>query len=89
MISSRRAEPVSVDRDLPERTDPRTRRPLPEGIRYRPDRGGKYQVRVWGIGMDGVWKERTSLVDTLKEAKALGAESAARQFPEASMKLTD
>ena len=89
MISSRRAGPVSVDRDLPERTDPRTRRPLPEGIRYRPDRGGKYQVRVWGIGMDGVWKERTSLVDTLKEAKALRAESAARQFPEGSMKLTD
>lgn len=69
------------------RVDPRTRRALPEGIRYRADRGGKYQVRVWGIGRDGEWKERAKLVDTLKEAKALRAESATRQFPEGSMKL--
>lgn len=71
------------------RVDPRTRKQLPEGIRYRADRGGRYQVRVWGVGRDGAWKERTNLVETLKEAKALRAESATRQFPEGSMKLDD
>lgn len=73
----------------PSRLDPRTRRSLPEGIRYRADRGGKYQVRVWGVGRDGEWKERTTLVGTLKEAKALRADQSAKQFPEGSMKLDD
>jgi len=71
------------------RLDPRTRRSLPDGIRYHADRGGKYQVRVWGVGRDGEWRERTTLVGTLKEAKALRADQSAKQFPEGSMKLDD
>jgi integrase len=62
---------------------------LPEGIRYRADRGGKYQVRTWGVGRNGEWKERTALVDTLKQAKALRADGATRQFPDGNMKLED
>ncbi len=46
-------------------------------------------MRVWGVGRGGKWKERTTLVETLKEAKALRAESATRQFPEGSMRLED
>lgn len=80
---------MTSDEGRTPRIDPKTRRTLPEGVRYRGDRGGKYQVRVWGVGRDGEWKERATLVDTLKEAKALRAESAARQFPEGSMKLED
>ncbi|CDK01657.1 MULTISPECIES: site-specific integrase [unclassified Microbacterium] len=71
------------------RIDPKTLRTLPEGIRYRADRGGKYQVRIWGVGRNGEWKERATLVDSLKEAKALRADGAARQFPEGSMRLGD
>jgi integrase len=71
------------------RLDPKTRRPLPEGIRYRADRGGKYQVRIWGVGRDGQWRERTALVSTIKEAKALRAESERRQFPEGSLRLDE
>jgi integrase len=71
------------------RLDPRTRRALPEGIRYREDRGGKYQVRLWGVGRNGEWKERTALVASLREAKALRAENQKRRFPEGSIKLED
>ena len=39
------------------RIDPKTRRALPAGIRYREDRK-KYQVRVWAVGMNGEWRER-------------------------------
>ena len=51
-----------------ERLDPRTRKPLPEGIRYRADRG-KYQVRVWATGLNGEDRERSFLVGSLAEAK--------------------
>lgn len=71
------------------RLDPKTRRPLPEGIRYRADRGGQYQVRIWGVGRNGEWRERTALVGTIKEAKALRAESEIRRFPEGSMRLDE
>ena len=47
-----------------ERIDPKTRRPLPEGIRFRKDRG-KYQVRVWAIGLNGEQRERSTYVETL------------------------
>lgn len=53
-----------------ERIDPKTRRPLPEGIRFRKDRG-KYQVRVWATGLNGEQRERSTFVETLAEAKKL------------------
>jgi integrase len=80
---------VLSDEDPPPRFDPKTRRPLPDGIRYRADRGGKYQVRIWGVGLNGEWRERTALVGTLKEAKALRADSTVRKFPEGSMLLDE
>ena len=46
----------------PDRTDPKSRQRLPEGIRYRKDRGGRYQVRVWGISRNGEWRERTTIL---------------------------
>ncbi|WP_454170562.1 tyrosine-type recombinase/integrase [Microbacterium paulum] len=70
------------------RIDPKTRRPLPEGIRYRADRN-KYQVRVWAVGLNGEWRERSFYADTLAEAKKLRAENQARRFPDASMTLSD
>lgn len=57
------------------RIDPKTRKPLPEGIRYRADRN-KYQVRVWAVGMNGEDRERSFLVDTLAEAKKVRSEAA-------------
>lgn len=89
MISSKRVGLVAPTASAPQRLDPKTRRPLPEGVRYRADRGGRYQVRTWGRGRNGEWKERTTLVNTLKEAKALRAESALRLHPEGSMRLDD
>ena len=76
---------MSADRS--ERIDPKTRRPLPEGIRFRKDRG-KYQVRVWAIGLNGSWRERSALVETLVEAKRVRAESMSRAFPDGDMTLT-
>lgn len=69
------------------RIDPKTRRSLPEGIRFRKDRG-KYQVRVWAIGLNGESRERSFNVDTLAEAKKLRAETVARSFPDGDMTLT-
>lgn len=73
--------------DRAARIDPKTRRPLPEGIRFRTDRG-KYQVRVWAIGLNGEQRERRFYVETLAEAKKLRAETLARKFPDGDMTLT-
>lgn len=70
------------------RIDPKTRRQLPEGVRFRADRG-KYQVRVWAVGQNGEWRERSFYVETLSEAKKLRSETLARRFPEGSTTLTD
>lgn len=70
-----------------ERIDPKTRRPLPEGIRFRKDRG-KYQVRVWAIGLNGEQRERSTYVETLAEAKKLRAETLTRRYPDGDMTLT-
>lgn len=68
------------------RIDPKTRRPLPEGIRYRADRN-KYQVRVWATGLNGQDRERSFLVDTLSEAKRLRSEARLQVRPEGGMTL--
>ncbi len=70
-----------------KRLDPKTRRPLPEGIRFRKDRG-KYQVRMWAIGINGEQRERSLYADTLSEAKKLRNESLARRHPDGDMTLT-
>ena len=69
------------------RLDPKTRKPLPEGIRYRADRN-KYQVRVWGIGLSGEQRERSYLVDSFAEAKKLRAEAQAATRVDGAMTLT-
>lgn len=69
-----------------ERVDPKTRRPLPEGIRYRADRN-KYQVRVWATGLNGEDRERSFLVDTLSEAKKMRAVARKQARPDGGMSL--
>ncbi|WOF23652.1 hypothetical protein N8K70_02955 [Microbacterium betulae] len=69
-----------------ERIDPKTRKALPEGIRYRADRN-KYQVRVWALGINGEQRERSFLVDTLAEAKKLRSEARLSVRPEGGMTL--
>ncbi|MGY1552887.1 tyrosine-type recombinase/integrase [Microbacterium sp. A588] len=69
-----------------ERIDPKTRKMLPEGIRYRGDRN-KYQVRVWALGINGEQRERSFLVDTLAEAKKLRSEARLSVRPEGGMTL--
>lgn len=69
------------------RIDPKTRRQLPDGIRFRTDRG-KYQVRVWAIGLNGEQRERSFYVETLGEAKKLRAETLTKRFPDGDMTLT-
>lgn len=69
------------------RRDPKTRKPLPDGIRYRADRN-KYQVRVWVMGLNGEDRERSFLVETLAEAKKLRAEAVKRVRPDGAMTLT-
>tara|TARA_R110002020_G_scaffold143653_5_gene316044 strand:+ start:3208 stop:4332 length:1125 start_codon:yes stop_codon:yes gene_type:complete len=69
------------------RIDPKTRRQLPDGIRFRTDRG-KYQVRVWAIGLNGEQRERSFYVETLAEAKKLRAETLTKRFPDGDMTLT-
>ncbi|NLA34095.1 MAG: site-specific integrase [Actinobacteria bacterium] len=69
------------------RIDPKTRRQLPEGIRFRKDRG-KYQVRMWSIGINGQQRERTAYTETLAEAKKLRAEAAMGKFPDGDMTLS-
>lgn len=68
------------------RIDPKSRKPLPEGIRYRADRN-KYQVRVWAVGMNGEDRERSFLVDTLAEAKKVRSEARLTVRPEGGMTL--
>ncbi|WP_309127607.1 site-specific integrase [Microbacterium sp.] len=68
------------------RIDPKTRKVLPEGIRYRADRN-KYQVRVWATGLNGQDRERSFLVDTLSEAKKLRSEARLTARPEGGMTL--
>ncbi|MFJ2550935.1 tyrosine-type recombinase/integrase [Microbacterium sp. NPDC087591] len=68
------------------RIDPKTRKPLPEGIRYRADRN-KYQVRVWATGLNGEDRERSYLVATLAEAKRLRGEARMQVRPEGGMTL--
>ncbi|WP_448389509.1 tyrosine-type recombinase/integrase [Microbacterium aurum] len=80
--------PVSPEAPRRGRIDPKTRRQLPEGVRFRADRG-KYQVRVWAVGQNGEWRERSFYVETLAEAKKLRSETLARRFPEGSTTLTD
>lgn len=69
------------------RIDPKSRRQLPDGIRFRTDRG-KYQVRVWAIGLNGEQRERSFYADTLAEAKRLRAETLTTRFPDGDMTLT-
>jgi len=56
------------NRDTPTRVDPRTGRPLPEGIRWRADRQ-RYQIRVVGPSVEGGAAERSRTFLTLAEAK--------------------
>lgn len=77
---------MDSEEDASGRIDPKTRRILPTGIRYRSDRR-KYQVRVWALGMNGEWRERSFYVTTLAEAKKLRAETQALQFPDGNMTL--
>lgn len=69
-----------------ERLDPKTRRALPDGIRYRADRN-KYQVRVWALGINGEQRERSFLVATLAEAKRLRSEARLSVRAEGGMTL--
>lgn len=68
------------------RIDPKTRRQLPDGIRFRKDRG-KYQVRVWAIGLNGEQRERSFYTETLAEAKKVRAETLTTRFPDGDMTL--
>lgn len=68
------------------RLDPKSRRPLPDGIRYRADRN-KYQVRLWAVGLGGELKERSFLVGSLSEAKRLRAEAQMNVRPDGAMTL--
>lgn len=69
-----------------ERVDPKTRKPLPEGIRFRADRN-RYQVRVWAVGLNGHWRERSFLVPTLAEAKRVRADAQINVRPDGAMTL--
>lgn len=73
-------------RDSPTRVDPRTGRPLPEGIRWRTDRQ-RYQIRVVGPSVDGGAAERTRMFLTLAEAKRELAKMVAGRNPNGSMTL--
>ncbi|WP_166999079.1 tyrosine-type recombinase/integrase [Paramicrobacterium fandaimingii] len=68
------------------RVDPKTQKPLPEGIRYRADRN-KYQVRIWATGLNGEARERTVLVETLAEAKRLRSDKQTQLRPNGAMTL--
>src|SRR5690606_38649588 len=53
---------------------------------YRADRN-RYQVRVWAIGLNGEWRERSFLVQTLAEAKKLRNDAQSRVRPDGAMTL--
>ncbi|MRG60131.1 hypothetical protein GE115_09640 [Agromyces sp. CFH 90414] len=73
-------------KDTPSRIDPRTGRPLPEGIPWRTDRQ-RYQVRVVGPSVDGGAAERSRMFLTLAEAKRELAKMVAGRNPNGSMTL--
>ncbi|MEZ5188953.1 MAG: hypothetical protein R2723_10345 [Microbacterium sp.] len=73
-------------KDSPARIDPRTGRPLPEGIRWRADRQ-RYQIRVVGPSVDGGAAERSRMFLTLAEAKRELAKVIAGRNPNGSMTL--
>lgn len=73
-------------KDSPARIDPRTGRPLPEGIRWRTDRQ-RYQIRVVGPSVDGGAAERSRMFLTLAEAKRELAKVIAGRNPNGSMTL--
>ncbi len=73
-------------KDSPARIDPRTGRPLPEGIRWRADRQ-RYQIRVVGPSVDGGAVERSRMFLTLAEAKRELAKVVAGRNPNGSMTL--
>lgn len=73
-------------RDSPTRVDPRTGRPLPEGIRWRADRQ-RYQIRVVGPSVEGGATERSRTFLTLAEAKRELAKLVAGRNPNGSMTL--
>lgn len=72
-------------RDSPGRIDPRTGRPLPEGIRWRADRQ-RYQIRFISQSVDGA-TERTATFETLSDAKRELARLVAGRNPNGSMTL--
>ena len=74
------------NRDTPSRVDPRTGRPLPEGIRWRADRQ-RYQIRVVGPSVEGGAAERSRTFLTLAEAKRELAKMVAGRNPNGSMTL--
>jgi integrase len=74
------------NRDSPTRVDPRTGRPLPEGIRWRVDRQ-RYQIRVVGPSVEGGAAERSRTFLTLAEAKRELAKMVAGRNPNGSMTL--
>lgn len=71
----------------PLRLDPRTGKPLPEGIRWREDRQ-RYQIRVLVPDLYGNWAERTRTFRTLTEAKKELAQAIAGKNPNGAMSLT-
>ncbi|MFD4421880.1 tyrosine-type recombinase/integrase [Agromyces sp. NPDC058484] len=73
-------------KDTPSRVDPRTGRPLPEGIRWRADRQ-RYQIRVVGPSVEGGAAERSRTFLTLAEAKRELAKMVAGRNPNGSMTL--
>ena len=73
-------------KDSPARIDPRTGRPLPDGIRWRADRQ-RYQIRVVGPSVDGGAVERSRMFLTLAEAKRELAKVVAGRNPNGSMTL--
>jgi len=73
-------------KDSPARIDPRTGRPLPEGIRWRADRQ-RYQIRVVGPSVEGGAAERSRMFLTLAEAKRELAKVVAGRNPNGSMTL--
>ena len=71
----------------PWRIDPKTGRPLPEGIRWRADRN-RYQIRVTVTDLAGNKQHRSRMFLTLAEAKRELAKEIAGRNPNAGMTLT-
>lgn len=71
----------------PWRIDPKTGRPLPEGIRWRADRN-RYQIRLTVTDLAGNKQHRSRMFLTLVEAKRELAKEIAGRNPNAGMTLT-